>query len=84
MPLTALPCRAARMSARPLACTAPRARVAARAAATLDFDTTAFQKDLVEFAGSKEYIVKGGRDKFKNLPQAFKDIKEASPPSLTY
>lgn len=61
--------RVARRSARPsLACKAT--------AVKLDFDTTAFQKDLVEFAGEPEYIVKGGRDKFANLPKAFKNIKE--------
>jgi hypothetical protein len=54
-----------------------RLDVACKATAVkLDFDTTAFQKDLVEFAGEPEYIVKGGRDKFANLPKAFKDIKE--------
>ena len=62
---------------RKAACRAHRARsIRCRAAVALDFDTTAFQKDLVEFAGTSEYIVKGGRDKFENLPRAFKDIKE--------
>jgi hypothetical protein len=42
----------------------------------LDFNTVAFQKDLVEFAGAPEYIVKGGRDKFAGLPKAFEGIKE--------
>jgi hypothetical protein len=30
----------------------------------------------VEFAGEPEYIVKGGRDKFSGLPEAFAGIKE--------
>eukprot|EP00892_Ulva_mutabilis_P000988 jgi/Ulvmu1/10890/UM007_0066.1 len=42
----------------------------------LDFKTAAFEKELVEFAGTKEYIVKGGRDKFASLPAAFEGISE--------
>ena len=41
----------------------------------LDFNAKAFQKELVTFAGIDEYIVRGGRDKFPGLKQAFKDIK---------
>lgn len=41
-----------------------------------DFDTKAFTKELVQFADTEEYIVKGGRDKFSGLPEAFKGIKE--------
>ena len=54
-------------------------RISHRCGATAvqhDFNAQAFNKELVDFAGSSEYIVKGGRDKFSNLPQAFKDIKE--------
>lgn len=42
----------------------------------MDFDTKAFQKELVSFAGNEEYIVRGGRDKFSGLPEAFKGIKK--------
>lgn len=42
----------------------------------LNYDTAAFEKELVTFAGEPEYIVKGGRDKFANLPKAFEGIKE--------
>lgn len=69
------------LSARRVARCAPRRRVTCRAAAAepkLDYNTSAFQKDLVEFAGEPEYIVKGGRDKFEQLPAAFKGIKEVS------
>ena len=38
----------------------------------LDFDTKVFQKEKVDFAGSEEFIYRGGRDKYKLLPQAFK------------
>lgn len=41
----------------------------------LDFNTKAFQKELVSFAGREEYIVRGGRDKFSGLKEAFKGIK---------
>jgi hypothetical protein len=78
MALTALPCKAPRIARRAALCARLRGNVASRAVAVpLDFDTAAFKKDLVEFAGTQEYIVKGGRDKFENLPRAFNDIKEA-------
>lgn len=41
----------------------------------LDFNTKAFKKELVKFASMEEYIVRGGRDKFSGLPEAFKGIK---------
>ena len=44
-------------------------------AATLKFDTKVFTPERVEFAGSEEFIYRGGRDKFKHLPEAFKGIK---------
>ena len=50
--------------------------MACKAEVHLDFKTDAFQKELVDFAGTKEYIVKGGRDKFASLPQAFEGISE--------
>lgn len=48
----------------------PRLQVAA--AVHLDFETKAFEKKLVSFAGHEEYIIVGGRDKFDKLPTAFK------------
>lgn len=42
----------------------------------LDYNCSAFKRDLVEFAGEQEYIVKGGRDKFSGLAEAFAGIKE--------
>ena len=50
---------------------APRLAVAA----ALKFDTKVFTPERVEFAGSEEYIYRGGRNKFKQLPEAFKGIK---------
>ncbi|GAX75263.1 hypothetical protein CEUSTIGMA_g2708.t1 [Chlamydomonas eustigma] len=41
----------------------------------LDFNAVSFKKELVSFAGSEEYIVRGGRDKFPQLKEAFKNIK---------
>ncbi|KAI8473505.1 MAG: acetohydroxy acid isomeroreductase [Monoraphidium minutum] len=41
-----------------------------------DFDTKVFKKDLVKFAGTEEYVVKGGRDKYPLLPKAFEGIKQ--------
>lgn len=75
--------RAAARSATPLAAPAPMAARPGRRAAVqvtnavhLDFNTKAFQKELVKFANSEEYIIRGGRDKFKNLPAAFNGIKK--------
>jgi len=41
----------------------------------LDFNTKSFEKELVNFANTEEYIVRGGRDKFSKLPTAFSGIK---------
>lgn len=41
-------------------------------AAVADFNPAAFEKELVKFAETEEYIVRGGREKFKNLPAAMK------------
>jgi hypothetical protein len=35
------------------------------------FNSTAFEKELVNFAGNEEYIIRGGRDKFGALKKAF-------------
>ncbi|CAN6443824.1 unnamed protein product [Victoria cruziana] len=42
----------------------------------LDFETSVFKKEKVTLAGHDEYIVRGGRDLFKLLPDAFKGIKQ--------
>jgi hypothetical protein len=44
--------------------------------AILEFDTKVFQKEKISFAGKEEYIYRGGRDKFKLLPEAWNDIKK--------
>uniref|UniRef100_A0A0D6QTV5 Ketol-acid reductoisomerase, chloroplastic n=1 Tax=Araucaria cunninghamii TaxID=56994 RepID=A0A0D6QTV5_ARACU len=43
---------------------------------SLDFHTEVFTKEKVTLAGQDEYIVRGGRDLFKLLPEAFKGIKQ--------
>nr|XP_016450319.1 PREDICTED: ketol-acid reductoisomerase, chloroplastic-like [Nicotiana tabacum] len=43
---------------------------------SLDFETSVFKKEKVTLAGHDEYIVRGGRDLFKLLPDAFKGIKQ--------
>lgn len=40
-----------------------------------DFTTVAFTKEQISLAGTTEYIVRGGRDVFPNLRQAFKSVK---------
>jgi ketol-acid reductoisomerase len=42
----------------------------------LDFNAKVFKKEHVTFAGNEEYIVRGGRDKFPQLKEAFKGIKK--------
>lgn len=48
----------------------------------LEFDTKVFEKEKVDFAGAEEFIYRGGRDKYKLLPQAFKGDKLAAPTEL--
>ncbi|XP_027065001.1 ketol-acid reductoisomerase, chloroplastic [Coffea arabica] len=43
---------------------------------SLDFDTKVFKKEKINLVGHDEYIVRGGRDLFKLLPDAFKGIKQ--------
>ncbi|ONK69869.1 uncharacterized protein A4U43_C05F27630 [Asparagus officinalis] len=43
---------------------------------TLDFETSVFKKEKVTLAGHDEYIVRGGRDLFHLLPDAFEGIKQ--------
>ncbi|KAL8208129.1 hypothetical protein R6Q57_007541 [Mikania cordata] len=42
----------------------------------LDFETSVFNKEKINLAGHDEYIVRGGRDLFHLLPDAFKGIKQ--------
>ncbi|XP_066367060.1 ketol-acid reductoisomerase, chloroplastic-like [Miscanthus floridulus] len=42
----------------------------------LDFDTSVFNKEKVSLAGYEEYIVRGGRNLFPLLPEAFKGVKQ--------
>ncbi|KAL6553803.1 hypothetical protein OROMI_019476 [Orobanche minor] len=44
--------------------------------AYLDFDTSVFTKEKINLAGYDEYIVRGGRNLFKLLPDALKGIKQ--------
>ena len=66
-------------AAAPSATRAPRAaRLTVRAAAAapkLDFNTKVWQKEQVTFAGTDEFIYRGGRDKLSALPDAWKGIK---------
>ncbi|GAB2233907.1 hypothetical protein Droror1_Dr00003137 [Drosera rotundifolia] len=43
---------------------------------TLDFETSVFVKEKTTLAGRDEYIVRGGRNLFPLLPEAFKGIKQ--------
>ncbi|PWZ10042.1 Ketol-acid reductoisomerase, chloroplastic [Zea mays] len=43
---------------------------------SLDFDTSVFNKEKVSLAGHDEYIVRGGRNLFPLLPEAFKGVKQ--------
>ncbi|XP_055822542.1 ketol-acid reductoisomerase, chloroplastic [Solanum dulcamara] len=52
------------------------APAAVKAPASFDFETYVFKKEKVTLAGNDEYIVRGGRDLFKYLPDAFKGIKQ--------
>ncbi|KAF3339577.1 ketol-acid reductoisomerase [Carex littledalei] len=47
-----------------------------KAPPSLDFDSAVFKKEKVSLAGHDEYIVRGGRDLFPLLPEAFKGIKQ--------
>lgn len=52
------------------------APVATKSPPLLDFETSVFKKEKVSLAGHDEYIVRGGRDLFNMLPDAFKGIKQ--------
>lgn len=53
-----------------LSCRRAELAIAHAVAASADFHPAAFEKELVKFADTEEYIVRGGRDKFKNLAKA--------------
>ena len=42
----------------------------------LDFETQIFEKEIIEVAGVKEAIVRGGRHLFPLLPQALEGIEQ--------
>eukprot|EP00271_Cylindrocystis_brebissonii_P011765 TRINITY_DN29702_c0_g1_i1.p1 TRINITY_DN29702_c0_g1~~TRINITY_DN29702_c0_g1_i1.p1 ORF type:complete len:663 (-),score=154.42 TRINITY_DN29702_c0_g1_i1:332-2134(-) len=48
----------------------------AKRGAEVEFETKVFKKEKVIMAGREEYIVRGGRDLFPLLPEAFKGIKK--------
>lgn len=43
-----------------------------------DFDTKCFNKEAIELNKTTEYIIRGGRDVFSNLPAAFAHVKEVA------
>ena len=43
---------------------------------TLNFNTDIFEKEEIQLASTKEYIVRGGRHLLEKLPQAFASIKQ--------
>uniref|UniRef100_A0A7S0RSI8 Acetohydroxy-acid reductoisomerase n=1 Tax=Pyramimonas obovata TaxID=1411642 RepID=A0A7S0RSI8_9CHLO len=45
-------------------------------ASAVEFDSKIFTKEAVNMAGETEYIVRGGRDLFPKLKEAFKGIKK--------
>jgi ketol-acid reductoisomerase len=42
----------------------------------LDFETSVFDKEYITLAGTREGIVRGGRDRFDRLPRAFEGINQ--------
>ncbi len=43
---------------------------------SLDFQSKVFKKEVLEVGGTKEYVVRGGRDLFPLLPKAFAGVKQ--------
>ncbi len=41
-----------------------------------DFNTAVFEKEQVNFGGASEFVVRGGRNLFDKLPEAFKGISQ--------
>jgi len=42
----------------------------------LDFQSKVFKKEVLEVGGTKEYVVRGGRDLFPLLPKAFAGVRQ--------
>ena len=53
-----------------------RSTVQVANAVMLDFNTKYFKKEHVRFAETEEYIIRGGRDKFPGVKQAFAGVKK--------
>ncbi|CAM9776488.1 unnamed protein product [Choristocarpus tenellus] len=51
-------------------------RVSPSMSVHMDFETKIFEKTRIELGGTEEDIVKGGRDLFDLLPQAFEGIEK--------
>ncbi|RAL45038.1 hypothetical protein DM860_003797 [Cuscuta australis] len=60
----------------PVAAVAVSAPATIKSSDSLDFETSLFKKEKISLAGHDEYIVRGGRDLFSLLPDAFKGIKQ--------
>ena len=43
---------------------------------SLDFETSVFKKEKISLSGTDEHIVRGGRDLFPLLSQAFAGVKQ--------
>ncbi|OAY77401.1 Ketol-acid reductoisomerase, chloroplastic [Ananas comosus] len=80
LPLSGIPMNAPSLVTR-RGCGAAGARMVsapyvAKPLPSLDFETSVFKKEKISLAGHDEYIVRGGRDLFHLLPDAFKGIKQ--------
>ncbi|KAG2590509.1 ketol-acid reductoisomerase, chloroplastic-like [Panicum virgatum] len=77
-PAAQAPCRLAASAGcrRTVAAKVASPSVVGTAMPSLDFETSVFKKEKVSLAGHEEYIVRGGRDLFPLLPEAFKGIKQ--------
>ncbi|GMH40883.1 hypothetical protein BSKO_08787 [Bryopsis sp. KO-2023] len=53
-----------------------RQRLTVQNSMAVDFEPKVFTKEVVDFAGTKESIIRGGRDKLELLPKAFANIKQ--------
>lgn len=53
-----------------------RSRLQVSNAVAVDFNTKVFEKELVKLADTEEYIVRGGRDRYKLLKKAFAGVKQ--------
>ncbi|OIT01231.1 PREDICTED: ketol-acid reductoisomerase, chloroplastic [Nicotiana attenuata] len=73
---SAVSCGSSSSSGAALAARMVSAPAAVKTPVSLDFETSVFKKEKITLAGHDEYIVRGGRDLFKYLPDAFKGIKQ--------